>query len=580
MLRGAGHALVLNWRAARGWLQLVVGAQLLAAVLVAASVLSSAQAFADLIAALQDRTSWATAVSGCTGFVAALAGRSLAQQVETLATTRLSEQVRITAQEQVMQAATRARLISFQDAEFFDALQRANAGALQCSTAITQATKTVSTVLSSVAASTAVFLISPFLAFLIPVALAPLAFAEIRNLTDTYSAATALIPKQRDMTYLHQLMLTPGSAREIRAFQSAPWIQERWRRIATVVADTTCRTAIRCQARTAVARLTSSVLFVATAGLTLAHTDLPAGAAMASAYALLNLRTQTATLITMSTGVQANAMFLADLARISQTDAERDEAATGSRAVPNSPHIQLKSVSFRYPGSPHDTLRSITLDISPGTTIALLGPNGSGKTTLAMLLASLYEPTGGSITWNGTDTRDFHPDSLRSRIAIVQQDYTRYAFTGRENVTMSDGTDASRLTRALRESHADEIFTSLPDGVDTQLDRQYHGATNLSGGQWQRLALARGLYRSADLLILDEPSAALDAQTENDLFTVLTEPHPHQAVVLITHRVASAASADHIYLLHQGSITDHGTHQHLLAHSDHYAQLVKIAGSV
>ncbi|NUR05362.1 MAG: ABC transporter ATP-binding protein [Streptomyces sp.] len=199
--------------------------------------------------------------------------------------------------------------------------------------------------------------------------------------------------------------------------------------------------------------------------------------------------------------------------------------------------------------------------VRSGEVLALVGENGSGKTTLGKLLARLYLPTGGAVTWDGTDTRDLNAHAAWSRVAVVPQDYAEWPMTARENITLGQPTPAgdTAVSQATRASGADEVIANLRSGLDTLLAREWWGGQQLSGGQWQRVALARAFHRPAGLLVLDEPTAALDPRAEHRIFTGLRELAADRAVVLVTHRLANVAVADKVAVLDHGRLVQYGS---------------------
>ena len=211
--------------------------------------------------------------------------------------------------------------------------------------------------------------------------------------------------------------------------------------------------------------------------------------------------------------------------------------------------------------SSQPALREASIEIQRGEVVALVGENGSGKTTLAKILAGLYRPDSGTVRWDQTAIADVDPEPLREQIAVIAQDHANWPLTVRHNITMGRAADPAELDRAAAASGADIVIGKLPRGYDTLLDRHFKDGAELSGGQWQRIAAARGFYRSAPLLIMDEPTAALDARAEYALFSSIRGHAAGRSIVLITHRLASVKHADRIYVLRDGQVIEQGVHE-------------------
>ena len=238
--------------------------------------------------------------------------------------------------------------------------------------------------------------------------------------------------------------------------------------------------------------------------------------------------------------------------------------------------FRFENVGFRYPGAERWAVQGLSFDLREGEVLALVGENGAGKTTLVKLLARLYDPDEGRILLDGRDLRDYDLDSLRASLGVIFQDFVRYHLTAAENIGVGQVDamdDQQRIEQAAQRGMADEVIASLPDGYAQVIGRRFRQGVDLSGGQWQKIAIARAYMRDAQVMILDEPTAALDARSEFEVFQRFKELSSGRTAVLISHRFSSVRMADRILVLGNGRVEASGTHEQLMAAGGRYAEL-------
>ena len=283
-------------------------------------------------------------------------------------------------------------------------------------------------------------------------------------------------------------------------------------------------------------------------------------------------------LLSSLSGIYEDLLYLSNLSDYLAIDVPRAAGSVRVGATPGD-GLRLAHVTFRYPGSSRPALQDVSLHLPPGQHVGLMGANGSGKTTLVKLLTGLYRAEEGVVTLDGTDVHDWDPGALRERMGVLFQPFVRYKMTARDNIAMGRGlreTGDDELRAAAEAGIAGDVLDELPEGLDTRLSRRFLDGRELSGGQWQRLALARAMLRDqADILILDEPTAAMDAAAEAEFMRASETRDLDRTVVLISHRLANLRHADQILVLDGGRLVESGTHESLIESGGVYAELFK-----
>lgn len=488
----------------------------------------------------------------------------------------------------LIDVSARVGFARFEDPSFHDHLERARDAAMFRPIEMVNGLTTVLTsVVTSVVVMIALLTLEPLLVPLVALAAVPVLLASLYNSRQSYAFEYGMTTHAREHLHLLELLTGVEAAKELRVFSATGFLLKRYDALTRERLER-LREFLRGRLRVALLGTTATGLGIAIALgsliwlLDTGRTSVPTAAAAAAAMLVLAVRLQQ---VTTGIGkVTEGGLFLADynrfLAITDDTEAPDADRVPRAAASTTFEGLEVRDVSFTYPQTGRRVLHDVSLELRPGEVVALVGENGSGKTTLVKLLCRLYSDVdAGSVRLNGHDIGELHPRDVRERITVLFQDFVRYDLSARDNILMgrSDAPASDeRLREATDRAGAQQLIEQLASGYETRLGRRFHGGSELSGGQWQRLALARAFYRGGDVLILDEPTAALDPRAEADFFRQVGELAKDKSVILVSHRFSSVRSADRIYVLEDGRMIETGSHDDLVGLEGVYSELYEL----
>ncbi len=504
-------------------------------------------------------------------------------RIVSLIDSLLGERVSNDSSVRLMEHAATLDLEDFEDAEFQDKLERARRQTSGRMALMGQLFGQAQDIVTVVTFAAGLVVYAPWLIVLLIVALVPAFLGEAHFNAQSYTLAYFRTPERRELDYLRQTAASVETAKEVKIFGLNRFLIDRYQKLAKDLYAANRKLAIR--------RASWGGVFTAlgTGGYYLAYAyiawrtvagEFTIGDLTFLAGSFRRLRNLLEGLLTGFSSTAGQALYLDDL--FSFFDVQ-PEIHSPENPLPFPQPIRqgftFENVGFRYPGAERWAVRNMSFTLHAGEVLALVGENGAGKTTLVKLLARLYDPDEGRILLDGRDLRQYDLEQLRGNIGVIFQDFVRFNFTAADNIAVGriDARDDKvRIEEAAERSRASDVIAKLPGGYDQMIGKRFRNGVELSGGEWQKVAIARAYMRDAQVLILDEPTAALDARAEFEVFQRFKEVSEGRTAVLISHRFSSVRMADRILVLADGHVEAQGTHDELIEQSGRYAELFEL----
>ncbi|TPG51977.1 ABC transporter ATP-binding protein [Sphingomonas glacialis] len=495
----------------------------------------------------------------------------------------LSDRVSNDASVRLMEHAATLDLADFEDAAFQDRMDRARMQASGRMSLMGQLFGQVQDIVTVLSFAAGLVVYAPWLIVLLAIALVPSFLGEAHFNALSYALSYVRTPQRRELDYVRQVAASADTAKEVKIFGLSPFLIDRYHTISRDTYDASRRLALRRAVwGSGFAALGTIAYYAAYAYIAWRAVtgSITIGDLTFLAASFLRLRGLLEALLTGFSSTAGQALYIDDLFSFFRTEPGiRSPAGALPFPDPVRQGFVFEDVGFRYAGAERWAVRHLSFTLAPGEVLALVGENGAGKTTLVKLLSRLYDPVEGRVLLDGRDLRDYDIDGLRAAIGVIFQDFVRYNLPAADNIAVGRieaRGNRERIEAAASAALADGVVANLPNGYDQMIGKRFQGGVDLSGGEWQKMAIARAYMRDAQVLILDEPTAALDARAEYEVFQRFRELSTGRSAVLISHRFSSVRMADRILVLSNGSVEASGTHGDLLAAGGRYAELFEL----